>query len=246
MKRLFALSMFISLACLSCFSAENLARVVQTVSSPPEVNLPWEPTSTHLPVVTPTAITTIFGECDSRLLDEYLFFFGDGGSTFELDMQCFDYFPVARVATSDATYFTITGLDEDNNQLGVIMDGIGNYDAYVPFLLFDQYYQYIDVDTDGQWTIDIFPLEHIVESHILSQGFSYTGMGHDIVYLRGGPGTVKFSNSYREAFSVMALVDGEFISLVDKKDPYEIEVDIEDGGYLLFITSRTPWDAEYR
>lgn len=250
MKRLFALSMFISLACLSCFSAENLARVVRSVSSPPEVNLPWEPTSTHLPVVTPTFLPTMQptpeGSCDPQYAEEYLVFAGDGGLTFELDLNCFDYLPVARIATSGATYFTITALDEDNNQLGVIMDDIGLYDAYVPLFMLDQIYQYVDVDTDGLWTIDIFPLEHIVESHILSQGFSYTGMGSDIVLLRGGPGKLKFSNSSREAFTVTAMSGEEFITLVDKNDPYDVEVEIEAKGYILFVTSRTPWDAEYR
>lgn len=246
MKRLFALCMLFSLMCLSCFSAENLARLVQTVAYPPEVKLPWVPTPTHLPVVIPTAITTGLGECNSRLLEDYLFYSGDGGATFELDMNCFDYFPAARIATSGASYFTITGLDQDKNQLGVIMDVIGKYDAYIPLILWEDYYQYIVVDTDGSWTMDIYPMEDLLDLHILSQGFSYTGMGSDIVYLRGGPGTVKFSNEDRDNFSVTALTEDGFVKLVGKHTPYELVVDIYSEDYILFITSRTPWDAEYR
>ncbi len=250
MKRLLALSMFVSFLCLSCFSAENLTRLVQTVSSPPEVNLPWVPTSTHLPVVTPTVLPTMQptpeGSCDPQYVEEYLVFAGDGGSTFELDLNCFEYLPVARIATAGATYFTITALDEDNNQLGVIMDDIGLYDAYVPLFMLDQIYQYVDVDTDGLWTMDIIPLGHVLDSHILTLGFSYTGMGSDIVFLRGGPGTVKFSTEDRDAFSVTVLTDDGFVKLVGKHTPYELMVDIDETDYLLIITSRTPWDAEYR
>ena len=134
--------------------------------------------------------------------------------------------------------FELTTLDQDLNQLALVESVVGTVSGTYPLGLDEQATaSYLRVDADGEWAIEIKPIEEAR----LWQVDSIAGTGPDVLRFEGGASVLEYTNAGSSNFIVQYLRNPGFDLLVNEIGPISGATTMQSGPGVVIVDAEGDW-----
>lgn len=128
-----------------------------------------------------------------------------------------------------------------------MVNTIGAYDGYRPLDFIDgENTTRFQIESGGQWTIEILPFMLALSDHMLEAPGTYEGTGDDVIFLMGETpdiATIK-SGPERDNFVIKSYGREGTNLLVNEISPYEGVVIVSRDSRVLVVEASGPWTIE--
>ena len=213
-------------------AATSLAPTVSAVSPiDPATEAPGTPTSlvpTPPTNSVPTAGVTQFS----------------GYGNFVIDVNGYDLSQKVMVVTHNGVAgFELSTLDQDLYQLALVESDVGSLSGTYP-LGFDgdATPSYLRIDADGDWTIDIKPIEQAR----LWQADLISGTGPDVLRFEGGASVLEYTNAGSSNFIVQYHRNPGFDLVVNEIGPISGTTTMQAGPGVVVVDAEGDWALNAR
>jgi hypothetical protein len=134
--------------------------------------------------------------------------------------------------------FELTTLDQDLNQLALVESVVGTVSGTYPLGLDEEATaSYLRVDADGEWAIEIKPIEEAR----LWQVDSIAGTGPDVLRFEGGASVLEYANAGSSNFIVQYLRSPGFDLLVNEIGPISGATTMQSGPGVVIVDAEGDW-----
>jgi hypothetical protein len=167
-----------------------------------------------------------------------------GFGNFVIDLTGHDLSRTIMVVTHNGVAgFEISTLDQDLIQIALVESVVGSVAGTYPLgFEGDVAPSYIRIDADGDWTIDIKP----VDEARLWQADSITGTGSDVLRYEGGTSVLDYSNAGSSNFIVQYHRNPGFDLLVNEIGPISGTTTMQAGPGVVVVDAVGDWALSAR
>ena len=139
--------------------------------------------------------------------------------------------------------FAVKNYDQNNNNLDLLVNTIGNYEGNVPAnFLDDEVTTRLEIVADGSWEVSINPLD---SARIFAVPTQITGVSDDVVVLSGNPDLLKAqSGPAMSNFAIWAFGGDGRDLVINEIAPYTGTVLLPNGTFILVIVAEGNWSLE--
>lgn len=200
-----------------------------TVTNTPNPTNTPRPTSTPRPTATPTPTPVPI------LLS------GQGDTV--IDLEKWKGPALTRISYTGGGNFAIWSYDEYGNKIDLLVNTIGTYEGTVPIdFLVDEFTTRFEVTSNGQWEIQVLPLQQIRRESIPG---TMTGKGDEVLFLDGrNPDLLTAdATTARGNFAIWTYGDSRDL-VVNEIAPYQGTVVIGRDTLILVISAEGEWSIE--
>lgn len=142
---------------------------------------------------------------------------------------------VARISHAGDSNFAVWELDEDLNQIGLLVNTIGDYAGTVPLnLSADATTTSFEITADGTWQIEV---RHILDIRTFDNDIN--GTGDDVLAYLGDTQVMFVSHEGDANFAIWSYGDENEL-IVNEIGAYDATVPLP-GPTILAITANGPW-----
>lgn len=238
---------FLLVTAAACGNSASV-RVMETVTprgaeratnSPSPTDTPL-PTSTPRPTNTPRPTYTPRPTSTPTPRPEPIVLTGSGDSV--VGFEKWKGPALAHIVYTGSGNFVVWNYGPDGEKIDLLVNTIGQYEGTRPLDFMDDDTVRFEVESSGQWKIEVLPLDHIRVEEVPG---IIEGIGDDVVALIGKePDLLKVdASSARSNFVIWGYGKGVDL-LVNEVAPYSGTVVVSRDTFILVIEAEGPWTIE--
>jgi hypothetical protein len=190
-----------------------------------------EPTNTPRPTFTPTP------------LPEPIFFDGSGNDVIELTEKWPGAALLHIISTGPRDNFIIYGYDSNGNETDLVANAISPYEGYRPLDFTKEDTVRLEIDAEGEWTIEIYPISRDYFNNVNVPG-SYQGNSDDVLLLSGDADLLTAKSEGESNFLVWGYGESEVDLIVNEIAPFEGKYIVPSGVFILEIEAEGSWNID--
>ena len=248
-----SLFVFFAIILSACSPSASKNKVAPTALSKPPLaaslssptSKPGNPVSatTQNPNANNTESTPKAGTSNSQSDSVTLHFTGKGDKS--LVIAKWNGASVLHITHDGKNEFIVHNYDAKGTDIGEMINTIGGYDGMVAADLEKTQTSRLDIKADGNWVVDIFPVEKQLLHQIAVPGH-YAGTGDDVIFLTGSvPDVGTFKTEATDgSFIVHTFTGADLYGIVHESNPYSGTAIVPSGTIIMIVQTTGNWSVD--